>query len=117
MTFGKKLGICVGTSFALSVSLGVVASVYLTQLRNEVNRAVAEGARKTGIINDIRYNILGTRFGERGILLFTAAKGDARVQASKQAFTTSSSLVLEKATAASRRRFRSCAPRAGWKKP
>ncbi len=97
MTFGKKLGICVGASFALSVSLGVTASVYLTQLRNEVNRAVADGARKAEIINDIRYNILMSRFGERGILLFTAANGPAKVEASKQAFAKASALVLDKA--------------------
>jgi methyl-accepting chemotaxis protein/methyl-accepting chemotaxis protein-1 (serine sensor receptor) len=54
-----------------------------------VDAALGVEARKADLINEIRRNILGFRFGERGILLFTAANGAQKVQASKEAFSTS----------------------------
>ena len=86
MTFGKKLALCSGLSFALAASLGITTSVYLSRLRGQVEVAVGESARRGELIDNIRNNILTLRFGERGILLFSQINGQAKVEASKQLF-------------------------------
>jgi methyl-accepting chemotaxis protein/methyl-accepting chemotaxis protein-1 (serine sensor receptor) len=89
MTFGKRLGLSLGASLLLTLVLGSTAWVYLSSLRDQVDAALGVEARKADLINEIRRNILGFRFGERGILLFTAANGAQKVQTSKEAFSTS----------------------------
>lgn len=89
MTFGKKLGICLGASVVLALALGTTAWMYLSSLSGRLDAALGVEVKKAETINDIRQNILGFRFGERGILLFTAAKGAAKVEMSKKAFAES----------------------------
>lgn len=96
MTFGRKVGICFGASFALAIALGLSSFLYLARLHSAMNQAVLRGSEKASRINDIRMNILGFRFAERGILLFTEAHGEAKVEANKQAFAKGIAIVAAK---------------------
>src|SRR5579885_3582710 len=51
-----------------------------------MHQSVIQAGEKTKLINEVRMNILGMRFAERGILLFTEAHGPAKVEINKQAF-------------------------------
>jgi len=94
MTFGRKIGACLGASFVLAAALGAAAFWHLSQLRNAVDESVGASAHRAQMVDDVRMNILSFRFGERGILLFSEINGQAKVEASKQLFAKSTATVL-----------------------
>jgi methyl-accepting chemotaxis protein len=96
MTFGKKIGMALGASFALAAMLGGSAFWHLSQLRSAVDESVRVSAHRAQIVDDIRMSILSMRFGERGILLFSEIKGQAKVEASKQLFAKSAATVRDR---------------------
>lgn len=86
MTIGKKIGVCVGASLALSVVVGGVAWFSVSALGRRLDEAIDVTARKLEITSDLRANVFTFRLQERGMLLFSHVNSPEQVAACREAY-------------------------------
>ncbi len=95
MTIGRKIGLCFGALVLLWVAISVSATIFVSHLRTELDHSVRDATRREVLISDLRTNVLGLRFAERGILLYSLARAPEKVEQNIQAFAQSRSIIEE----------------------
>src|ERR1017187_10663906 len=90
MTLGKKLGYCFAGAGMVTAILGVSAWVSVSELKNELDTAVNQTAKKVTLVSDMKTSVLTFRLAERGILLFSSIHGQEKVELNKKLFATRS---------------------------
>ena len=96
MTLGKKLGYCFAGAGMVTAILGVSAWVSVSELKNELDAAVNQTAKKVTLVSDMKTSVLTFRLAERGILLFSSIHGQEKVELNKKLFATSVDKVTAK---------------------
>ncbi|MGD0299855.1 MAG: methyl-accepting chemotaxis protein [Bryobacteraceae bacterium] len=96
MTLGKKLGYCFAGAGMVTAVLGVSAWIAVSELKNELDVAANQTAKKVTLVSDMKSSVLTMRLGERGILLFSSIHGQEKVESNKKLFATSVGKVAAK---------------------
>ncbi len=94
MTIGKKLAFCFTAMGLLSLSLGLCAWIGVAEIAKDVDHTTHVSAKRLALASEIRYSVLSMRFGERGILVFSNIKDQAKVVKNKRSLDESAERAL-----------------------
>lgn len=86
VTFGRKLGVCVGGILALCATLGITGWLSVSGLGYRLDQATGSSVRKLTLSGDLKASVLTFRLQERGMLLFSHARAADQVSKCQEAY-------------------------------